>query len=213
MIATERLIADLSDQLVAVRRLLPPYVRALGLIALATVVVVGLAFVRGLRADIAIRLVDPTYLVAVGSAWLTGVTATLAAFELSLPDRSRRWGWLPLPTLALWVSGVSYGCLAHWVGIPAGAPIMHDSVRCLETLLGTSIPLALVLWRMLSVARPMRPRTTAWLAAVAVAGYADTAHLLIHMIGATSLVLIMNLGVAALIFGVAGWLGTSAVKR
>jgi len=208
MVPTEHVIVTLSEDLTPVTRLPPPWLRTGGLVSLATALVIGLAVFRGVRPDLAVQLRQPSFIVAVAAAWATGAAATMAAFEVSLPDRSTLWACLPLPALALWVSGISYGCLGDWVAIPAGAPIMHDSVRCLETLIGTSVPLALVLWRMLGRARPMRPRRGAWLAALAIAAFADLAHLLIHMIGATALVLIMNLGVGAAIFGLGGLLGS-----
>jgi len=45
----------------------------------------------------------------------TGIGAALAAFLLSLPDRSRRWALLPLPPLAVWLSMIGYQCLSNSV--------------------------------------------------------------------------------------------------
>ena len=97
MRSTEDLIASLSTGLSPVRRLKPPLVRALGLVLLATVVIAILVLLRGFRADIGPCLQDPAYLIQVAGAWLTGAAATLAAFEVSLPDRKRSWLLLPLP--------------------------------------------------------------------------------------------------------------------
>jgi hypothetical protein len=207
MDATDALIASLSEQLTPVRRLAPPSLRAASWVALATALVAAFCLVRGLRPDLSSRVLEPSFLTAVAAAWATGALATLAAFEIGLPDRRQAWLLAPLPALLLWVSGISYGCLGDWVAIPAGAPLVAGSVRCLETLLGTSIPLALVLWRMLRQARPLRPANPAWMGALAVAAFADTAHLLIHPLDATALVLVMNLGVAAIIVGCAGAAG------
>ena len=139
------------------RRLQPPLLRALGWILLATVVTLILVLLRGFRSDIASCIQDPAYLIQVAGAWLTGAAAHFAAFEVSLPDRKRGWLLLPLPFAALWLSGFAYGCLGDWIAIPAGAPIMHDSVRCLETLIMASLPLGLVLWMMLRRARRCVP--------------------------------------------------------
>jgi len=193
MATTEDLIDSLAGRLTPVRRLRPPTIRALGWIALATLVIVLLALLRGLRVDLREQLREPAYWVQVGGAWLTGATATLAAFEISLPDRSRLWAALPLPAAALWLYGFAFGCLAHWIAIPAGAPIVEDSVRCLETIVMATVPLALALWLMLRRARPLRPGGTAWVAALAVAGFADVAHLLLHVVQASLLVLLVNL--------------------
>jgi hypothetical protein len=190
-----------------VRRLQPPLLRALGWILLATVVTLILVLLRGFRSDIASCIQDPAYLIQVAGAWLTGAAATLAAFEVSLADRKRGWLLLPLPFAALWLSGFAYGCLGDWIAIPAGPPIMHDSVRCGERVRMASLPLGLVLWMMLRRARPLRASATAGVGALAVAGFADTAHLLIHVVQASSLVLVINLVPVAIILMIGGLLG------
>ena len=207
MRSTEELISSLATELQPVRRLKPPAQRALGWILLATALIAALVLLRGLRTDIADCLRDPAYLVQLAGAWLTGVAATFAAFEVSLPDRPRSWLLLPLPFAAFWLSGFAYGCLADWVAIPAGAPVVPDSIRCLETLIMASLPLGLVLWIMLRRARPLRPAATAWIGALAVAAFADTAHLLIHVVEASALVLVINLVPVGLILLLGGLLG------
>jgi hypothetical protein len=206
MASTEDLIESLAGGLKPVRRLRPPFVRAALVIVLGTLVIALLALARGLRDDFVARMGDADFLVAVGGAWLTGATATLAAFEVSLPDRSRLWAVLPIPAAALWLYGFAYGCLAHWIAIPTGAPIMPQSMQCLETIVMATIPLGLALWWMLGRARPLWSGGTAWVAALAVAGYADTAHLLLHVVNASALVLAINLVPVTLIV-VAGGLG------
>ena len=211
--STEDLISQLAGGLAPVNRLSPPTQRAALLVTLATLFIAALAAVRGLRADIDAKLADPSYLAAVIAAWLTGATATLAALEVSLPDRRRAWMWLPAPAAALWVWGVGFGCLAHWVTILEAKPVEESSVRCLVTLVSASIPLALALWVALGRAKPLRRNDTAWLAALAVAAFADTAHLLCHVVEATVFVLLMNLGLAAVIIAVLGALGGRVLAR
>lgn len=204
---TDDLIDSLSSGLEPVRRLRPPFLRALGWIAFATGVIVLLALWRGLRADMQEQLAEPAYWVQVIGAWLTGVTATLAAFEISLPDRSRLWGALPLPAAALWLYGFAFGCLAHWIAIPLGAPVVEDSERCLTTIVVATVPLSLALWMMLRRSRPLRPAGTAWTGALAVAAFADTAHLLLHMVQASALVLVINLVPVGIIVALGGLAG------
>ena len=213
MDSTDRLIARLAEGLTPVARLARPWARAFCLVLLASAIIVLLVLLRGLRADMPDRMIDGAYWLQLAGAWLTGASATLAAFEVSLPDRSRRWLLLPLPALGLWLSGFGYTCLADWIAIPAGAPIAHDSVRCLETILLASLPLAFVLWRMLARARPLAPAPVAWTAALAIAGFADTAHLLIHVVQASALVLVINLIPAAAIVLAGGVLGRRGLSR
>jgi hypothetical protein len=207
MPSTKELIDTLSGQLLPVRRLRPPLWRALGWIVLATTVITALALIRGLRTDIQTELGAPAYYVQVVGAWLSGAAATLAAFNVSLPDRSRLWLLLPAPFMFLWLTGFAYGCLGDWIAIPTGAPVIADSVRCLETIVMASLPLSLVLWVTLRRNKPLRPAGTAWIGGVAVAGFADTAHLLIHTVQASLLVLLINLVPVALIVLLSGLVG------
>ena len=70
-----------------------------------------------------------------------------------------------------------------------------------------SLPVGLVLWIMLRRSRPLRPATTAWIGALAVAAFADTAHLLIHVVEASALVLVINLVPVTFILLMGGLLG------
>jgi hypothetical protein len=49
---------------------------------------------------------------------------------------------LPLPTLLVWVSGIGYGCLAYWVPLTPGSVTLGDNLRCLPTIVLTSLPLS-----------------------------------------------------------------------
>jgi hypothetical protein len=211
MSTTDTLIEKLAGRLEPVRRLRKPWLRALLWIAFATLVIAVLVTLRGFRADIAECLRDPGYLIPLAGAWLTGVTAALTAFQISLPDRSRLWLLLPLPAVALWISGFAYGCLADWIAIPEGAPIAADSVRCLTTILVASAIMIALMLPMLRRTRTLRPNATAWAGILAVSGFADTAHLLIHVVDASLLVLVINLVPAALIVLLGGLAGRRAI--
>src|SRR5437016_13967444 len=106
---------DLIDRLVGsarpVRRLQPPAVRAAWWLLAAAAVLTLLAVGHGVRPDLPARLQQAGFVSAITSALATAVLAAIAAFQLSLPDRSRRWVLLPVPALALWLSTVGYGCL------------------------------------------------------------------------------------------------------
>ncbi len=212
MPTTEGLIAILSGSLEPVHRLGSPVRRALTCILFATTLILVLALLQGFRADLGRRLGIPAYLVQVAGAWLTGVAATIAAFNVSLPDRSRIWFLLPLPFVGVWLSGLAYGCLGDWIAIPAGAPVVADSVSCLETIIMATLPLSIALWFMLRRAKPLQPSGTAWMGGLAVAGFADTAHLLTHVVEASLLVLVINLVPVALIV-LLGRLASGAIRQ
>lgn len=207
MPTTEQIIATLCDQLSPVRPLRPPLWRAFGWILFAAAVIAFLVVLREPRTDLRAQLRDPTYLMQLAGAWLTGAAATLAVFNVSLPDRARAWQMLPLPFVALWLSGFAYGCLRNWIAFAWGAPVLAASLRCLETIVMATTSLSIVLWFMLRRTKPLRPAATGWIGALAVAGFVDTAHLLIHVVEASLLVLLINLVPATLIVLLGGLVG------
>lgn len=217
MITTPNLINALAANVTPVRRLRPPLTRAMLWLLFAGVVLALLAIGHGVRPDLAQRLEQPVFIVGLSASLLTGILATIAAFMASLPDRSRRWLLLPAPALVAWVSTIGYGCLIDWVSIGPDGISFGETVRCFATLVLTSLPLAFVLLAMLRHAALLRPMTVAVTASLAVAAITATALSLFHQLDATVMILIWNLGVAALFMalgGVFGWrISTAAVPR
>jgi hypothetical protein len=212
MITTPELIRALAAQATPVRRLRPPAVRALLWLALAAIVIALLAQYHGLRPDLAERLGQASFLIQVSASLLTGVTSAVAAFQIGLPDRSRAWLLLPLPGMVLWISGIGYGCLTNWIAVAGGRPMLDESLRCLETIVLTSLPLSLALMMMLRRAGPLQPTLTAGVGALAVAALAATSLSLLHDIDATLLVIVWNFGTVALIVAAGGIAGRSLLS-
>jgi hypothetical protein len=208
---TDALIAQLSGNLEPVRPLRKPWLRAALWSGFATVVIAVMAMLFGTRADMIHAMGEPKFVLAVSGAWLTGLTAAIATFEVSLPDRSPRWLWLPLAPVLLWSSGFAYGCLAEWIPIPGDADIARGSVDCLATILLTSAGLLVVLLPMLRKVKTLRPRLTACLGCLAIAGFADTAHLLLDTEQASLLALAINLVPAIVLVVAAGFAGRRVV--
>jgi len=104
VITTPDLIEALAANLTPVRRLRPPVTRAACWLLLAALVLALLAVSQGIRPDLAQLLREPTFILGMSGALLTGVLAAVAAFMLSLPDRSRFCLLLPAPALVLWLS-------------------------------------------------------------------------------------------------------------
>src|ERR671918_3100263 len=192
-----------------VRRLRPPLVRAAMWLLFAGLVLLALAALLGIRPDLAERLRQPTFVGALAGALLTGVLAAVAAFHLSLPDRSRLWLLLPVPALVLWISTIGYGCLTDWVSITPDGVRLGTTLECFATLALASLPVSLALLVMLRHAARLYPTTVAMMGGLASAGIAATAISLFHELDTTVMVLIWNLGVAALIVALAGMSGPS----
>jgi len=207
---------DLIDALVEcatpVRRLRPPLVRGALWLALAALILALLAIVHGVRADLAERLHQPVFVVSITAALATGVLAAVAAFMVSLPDRSQWWLALPAPALAVWVGTIGYGCLTDWVVIGPDGVRFGETLRCFATLVLTSVPLAIALAVMLRYAALLRPGAVTLAGALAVAAITSSALSLFHDLDATMMILIWNLGTAALITGLGGLFGRRVLR-
>lgn len=168
----DALISQLAEDLVPVKRLRPPTVRAglwlLGVAGVAAILVFGFA-----RIDVfARRAADPKLALELIGTLLTGVLAVLAAFELSLPDRSPRWALLPLPTLALWLGSSGYSCWRHWIAYGPDGWSLGESPKCFAWIVGFGLTLGIALMIALRRARPLAPVLPAAVGGLGVAALA-----------------------------------------
>lgn len=207
MIKTPDLIASLAANATPVQRLRPPVTRAACWLLLAAVVLTLLAINQGIRPDLVERLREPTFAVSIAAALSTGVLAAVAAFVVSLPDRSRVWLLLPVPALVVWLSNIGYQCLVQWVAIGPDGISLGEAARCFATLVLTSLPLSLAMLVMLRYAAPLRPTAATFMGSLAVAAITATALSLFHTIDATVMILMWNFGTAILFVGLAGVFG------
>lgn len=204
MITTSDLISSLAANLTPVRRLRPPVTRAACWLLLATLILSMLAISQGIRPDLPQRLQDPAFAVDMGASVFTGILAAVAAFLVSLPDRSRLWLLLPVPTLVAWLTNIGYQCLTRWVTFDPNGVSLGETARCFATLVLTSLPLSLAMLVMLRHAAPLRPTTVTLMGSLAVAAITATALSLFHALDATVMILAWNAGAAVLIVGLGG---------
>jgi len=207
LIKTSDLIVSLAADLEPVRRLRPPVMRAMCWLLLAAAVLTLLAISQGIRPDLAPRLQDPTFAISMAASLLTGVLAAIAAFQVSLPDRSRLWLFFPVPALVVWLSNIGYQCLVRWIAIGPDGVSFGETARCFATLVLTSLPLSLAMLVMLRYAAPLRPISVALMGSLAVASITATALSLFHAIDATVMILMWNVGTTVLFVGLAGVFG------
>jgi hypothetical protein len=206
---TPELIDTLVQDAAPVRRLRPPLLRAGAWLLFAGFVIGLIAIAHGARPDLAERLRQPLFVIGMGGALATGVLAAIASFRISLPDASRNWMLLPLPTLALWIATVSYGCLTDWVSMTPDGMRLGETARCFATLFMTSVPLSIAMLVMLRYAAMLRAVEVSMIGGLAVAAITAFALSLFHDLDASVMVLIWNLGIAALIAALASLFGRS----
>jgi hypothetical protein len=207
MIATPDLIESLAANMKPVRRLRPPVTRAACWLLLAAMVVALLAVSQGIHRDLAQRLHDPAFAAGMVGAALTGVLAAVAAFLVSLPDRSRLWLVLPAPAVAIWLSNIGYQCLTQWISMGPNGVSLGEATRCLATLVLTSLPLSLALLVMLRHAALLRPTAVTFMGSLSVAAITATALSLFHASDATLMIIMFNLGTAAMFVGLGSLFG------
>jgi hypothetical protein len=173
------LIGSLSADLTPVRRLPPPWVRALIWLGIVPAAGVLLVATRTLLPALGIVGNDPFMLPGAYASLATAILAAIAAFELSLPDRSDAWALLPLPALAVWIVLNGLGCLAT-LAIPGAQTTPTQFLVCFSLILGISIPLTVAMIVMLRRTRPLRPLRVGILGGLAASAAAATLLVLIH---------------------------------
>jgi hypothetical protein len=204
---TSDLIDSLVDSAAPVRRLAPPLLRTCIWLALAAFILALLCVAHGVRPDLPMRLRQPIFVFSMVGALATAVLAAFASFKLNLPESPRWWVLLPLPGFAMWVSTIGYGCLTDWISMNPNGIQLGEAARCFATLVMTSVPLSIAMAIMLRFAAPLRPTIVSAAAGLAIAAMTSFALSLLHNLDASIMILIWNLGIAALIAGMASALG------
>ncbi|MES2713282.1 MAG: NrsF family protein [Pseudomonadota bacterium] len=209
---TEDMIAQLTEHLAPVRRLPSPATLTLLWLGIALLVVVSAVAVMGLRPDLDARMAAGLDLRQMATAGLTGVLAALAAFQLSFPDRDRRWALLPLPALVLWLGNLGWGCLQDFAAHGPDGVRLTTSFPCLAFVLGFGLPLSLAMAWLARHAAPIRPGPVAVLGGLAAACITNIGLTLTHHLDAAAMVLAWH-GLAMLVTtGAAGLLGPKVMR-
>lgn len=211
--ATEQVIERLVADARPVRRLRPPMLRAaLWLLAVAAIAAGAILLFSdlGVMAD---RLRDPKLQVEMAATLLTGIAAVMAAFHLSLPDRSPLWALLPLPFLALWIASSGYACWRHWISVGPGGFELGESAHCLRFMLAISIPLGASLLVVLRRAAPLTPVRVAAIGGLGIGGIAAFVLQFFHPFDVTFMDLAVHLGAVAIVVAVASLIERAAQRR
>jgi hypothetical protein len=196
---TDQIIDNLAAELAPVRVLRPPAARALLWLAVVGVVSAALILRFTQWGAILPRLQTPRVALETAATALTAITATIAAFELSIPDRSPRWAWLPVPTLLVWLTASGLGCLANGLGTHGADGPMGESAHCFVFITGASVPLAIGLFWMLRRARPLDPLPVAAIGTLGVAATSAFVLQFFHPFDITVIDLALHLAAIGLV--------------
>jgi hypothetical protein len=181
---TDDLIESLGAKLTPVQPLRAPMLRGLGWLAVVAVLAL-LVILRYANLSVFMhRMEVPRIALECIGSLLTAISAILVAFELSVPGRSARWAWLPLPPLLLWLAASGMGCLENGLGLRA---VHAQSAHCFMFIAGVSAPLSVALFWMLRRAHPIAPLPVASFGALGVAAAAATLLQFFHPFDITAL--------------------------
>jgi hypothetical protein len=207
-VETDALIQKLTDDARPVRPLARPWLRALLWLAISAPPVFLVVWWHGLQGKAGMAATaDLRMTIEWLAIFATAVTAAIAAFSSSVPGASRRWLWVPVVPLAIWLLTVGQGCVEDYQAMGAAAFALRPDSECyVPTVLAGIIPIAAIL-TMLRRGAPLVPRTTLALAGLAVAAVVNLAMLLFHVGDISFMVLIWHVGVVAVFAGLAGWAG------
>jgi hypothetical protein len=165
------------------------------------------AWLMGLRPDIASKLADTRFAVELAATFMTAVLAAAAAFCSGYPGRPIWERFAPLPALAFWFLSLGEGCWRSFAaGGTEGLSFRLDFVCLPSILLVSLVPGALMLL-MIRRGAPIAPITTTALAALAAGALAATALRLFHAQDASVMVLVWQFGSVALLAGLGALVG------
>ena len=202
---TMHLIEALAAKVQPVKRLRSPMLRAASWLgAVGALIALAIWLFSDLTLSMQ-RLQDARLDWEMAGMLLTGILAVVAAFHLSLPDRSVAWALLPLPPLALWLASMSYNCYRHWF---TDGWALGSSWDCLKFIVGVSVPLCASLLYLLRRAAPLAPMRVAAMGGLGVASIAAFALQFFHPFDVTFL----DLGTQVITVGLVV-LATSVYER
>lgn len=210
---TQHLIETLAGDAPPVKRLRPPLLRAgIWLLCLAIPSAAAIAAFADLGV-FAQRIHHPELVVELIATLATGCLAVIAAFELSLPDRSPHWALLPIPTLGIWLGASGAGCYRQFLirGMD-GSWQLGESGDCFMFILGLGLPLTLALLWALRRARPINPLPVAVTGALGAAALAAFLLQFFHPFDVTLMDLAIHACAVALLVLMAAGRGRMLLK-
>jgi hypothetical protein len=210
---SEELIRLLAADLRPVRPAPHPVAATAAWLAIVAVVIAGAVLVAGPRQDLALRLAEGFDLPQIAAATATGILAALAAFQLALPERSRRWALLPAPAAVAWFATMGWGCLQDLARLGPDALRIGMSLPCLVFIAGIGVPLTVAMLWLARHAAWLRAGPVAALGGLSAAALASVGLSFVHYLDAAAMVLAWHGMSVLVVMGLASLLGPLVMRR
>lgn len=205
-----QLIDLLSTELAPVKRLRPPFVRALTWLLAVGLFLGIVVWVNGTRPDLGVQMQKIRFIAETAAILLTGIIAAFAAFTAAIPGAPRWTVLAPLPPLLLWLALLGQGCMDD---IASGRFSWFISTHCLVQIGWTGIVSGLPMLLMLRRAAPLHRLPLAVLAGLASASLAAFAMSLYHGYDTSIVVLISHGLILSILVTGFGLIGQVTLKR
>ena len=209
---TDDLVRVLAASAPAVTPLRSPHARMATWLALSMGYAALVVMVVGPRADLAVKLGEPRFVIEVVAALSTSMLAAAAAFCAGCPGRPLWERFAPLPALLLWLGSLGEGCWQSWVRSGPDGLVLTPDLICFPSILLVSILPGLLILAMIRRGAPIAPVTTTMLAALASASLGAAALRLFHTQDASIMVLVWQFGSVMLLTLVGALLGRSLLR-
>lgn len=211
--STAALIRDLARAPQPVRGIDPPLRRGLTCTAIGFAVSLALfagAVLSGAAAldNVVLLLERWTVCLQLLATVMTAVAALLAAFQLSVPGAARRWLWLPVLPLGLWLVSLGATCWEDWQSLGHASLATQAGGDCVALLLLISLPLILGAAMQIRRAAPLDPALEGVLVALAGAAAASALVQLLFPFERGVQVLLWNFGPVLALAVLGGLLGS-----
>lgn len=195
----DRLIERIAAHGTPVRPLGSPLTAALVWVFGVSTVVALAATAFGTFSGFLDRLNDIQFLPAWIASGAAGVLATIAAFELSRPDRRWYWALLPWPAVAAWLWYTGFSCFQSWIVKGPNGFLPGESAMCFAFVLVLGGSLGATLMFALRRSYPVHLNWFVATLGVATASIAAAALPLFHSVDATYLDLAAHVSATVLV--------------
>jgi hypothetical protein len=203
---TDAFIASIADDAEPVRRLRPPWLRTLFWIALALPPLALVIAGHGLGVGLDTIVGDKRLIVEEIAVLTTAVSAAAAAFASTIPGESRKWLWVPVVPLAVWLLAVGKGCVDDFARLGPDWLSLRLDTGCLLPMILVSIVPAVTMVVMLRRGAPLSPRLSLALGALATAAIVNFGLRLFHVGDISLMVLVWHFGLIAVLSALAGFI-------
>jgi hypothetical protein len=204
---TEKLIERIAAMVEPVRPLARPWIRTAAWLLVVIPYVALVVFVVSPRADLISKASEWRYVIEQLAALATGMTAATAAFASVVPGYDRKFLFLPVLPLAVWLGSLGEGCVEDWMHFGPDGLWLRPDWFCFPAIVLVGAMPAIAMAVMLRRGAPLSPHTTTALGGLAAAGLGNFGLRLFHSQDASLMVLVWQVGTVFVLTAMAAWAG------